>query len=59
MAHAQRRERPDVTDVKVVVRKDRRKLDRVRYLLAMKAQIDKVTDGKELLEKASAVGKKK
>lgn len=43
VAHAQRRERPDVTDIKVVVRKDRRKINRVRYLLEMKTQIQQVT----------------
>jgi len=39
-----RRERPDVTDVKFVIRKDTRKLKRVRYLLEMKAEIKKATN---------------
>lgn len=43
VAHMQRRERPDVTDVKFVIRKNRRQLNRVRYLLEMKAVITKAT----------------
>jgi Transcription initiation factor IID, 18kD subunit len=39
----QKRERPDVTDVKFVIRKNRRQLNRVRYLLEMKAVITKAT----------------
>jgi hypothetical protein len=39
----QRRERPEVTDVKFVIRKNRRQLTRVRYLLDMKAVITKAT----------------
>ena len=41
MAHSNRRERPDVSDVKFVIRKDPKKLARVRYLLEMKAEIKK------------------
>lgn len=43
VAHLYRRERPDVTDIKFVIRKDQRKLKRVRYLLEMKAEIARVT----------------
>jgi Transcription initiation factor IID, 18kD subunit len=43
VANLQRRERPDVTDVKFVIRKNRRQLSRVRYLLEMKAVINKAT----------------
>lgn len=39
----QRRDRPDVTDVKFVIRKNKRQLDRVRYLQEMKAVINKAT----------------
>lgn len=44
VAHANRRERPDVTDIKFVIRKNKKKLDRVRYLLEMKAEIKKATN---------------
>lgn len=44
VAHANRRERPDVTDVKFVIRKNKKKLARVRYLLEMKAEIKKATN---------------
>lgn len=39
VANANRRERPDVTDVKYVIRKQPKKLARVRYLLDMKTEI--------------------
>lgn len=42
-AHTCRRDRPDVTDIKFVIRKDKRKLKRVRYLLEMKAELNKAT----------------
>lgn len=41
VAHLRRRERPDVSDIRVVIRKDKRKLQRVRYLLNMKEEINK------------------
>lgn len=51
IAHANRRERPDVPDVKLVIRKDPVKLERVRYLLEMKVEIRKATNvSDELLE---------
>lgn len=43
VAQSYRRERPDVCDIMFVIRKDRRKLKRVRYLLEMKAEIQKAT----------------
>ncbi len=43
VANTYRRDRPDVTDIKFIIRKDRRKLKRVRYLLEMKAEIHKAT----------------
>lgn len=43
VAQANRRERPDVADVKFVIRKNKRKLARVRYLLEMKAEIKRAT----------------
>lgn len=43
VAHANRRERPDETDIKFLIRKDPRKLKRVRYLLEMKSEIKKAT----------------
>lgn len=51
IAHTNRRERPDVTDIKIVIRKDIRKLNRVRYLLEMKAEIKKATsvDAEEIV----------
>lgn len=53
IAHAQRRERPDVVDVKLVIRKDRRKMQRVRYLLEMRTRIEKDTSlqAETLIEK--------
>lgn len=39
----QRGERPDVMDVTFVIRKNRRQLQRSRYLLEMKAVISKAT----------------
>lgn len=52
VAHANRRERPDETDVKFVIRKDPRKLKRVRYLLEMKSEIKKATklDADEIIK---------
>lgn len=44
VADANRRERPDVTDIKFVIRKNKKKLARVRYLLEMKAEIKKATN---------------
>lgn len=41
VAHANRRERPDETDIKFIIRKEPRKLKRVRYLLEMKSEIKK------------------
>ncbi len=43
IANTYRREKPDITDIKFLIRKDRRKLQRVRYLLDMKAEIQKAT----------------
>lgn len=43
VANWQRRERPDVTDVKFVIRKSKKQMSRVRYLLEMKAEIKKAT----------------
>lgn len=43
VAQSYRRERPDVNDVLFVIRKDKRKLNRVRYLLDMKAEIKRAT----------------
>lgn len=43
IANSYRRERPDVGDIKFIIRKDKRKLKRVRYLLEMKAEIKKAT----------------
>ncbi len=43
VAHTYRRERPEIADIMFVIRKDRRKLQRVRYLLDMKAEIKKST----------------
>lgn len=49
VAASRRRDRPDVTDVKFVIRKDDRKMQRVRYLLDMQAHIQTATkDGKNL-----------
>lgn len=44
IAQTNRRERPDVTDIKFIIRKDKRKLQRVRYLLEMKAEIKRATN---------------
>lgn len=44
VAHMNRRERPDIADIKFVIRKDPRRLNRVRYLLEMKAEIRRVTN---------------
>jgi len=44
IANARRREKPNVSDVKFVIRKDRRRMQRVRYLLDMKAEIERVTN---------------
>lgn len=43
IAHQHRRERPEVSDIKVIIRKDTPKLNRVRYLLEMKQEIRKAT----------------
>lgn len=43
IAHQYRRERPEVSDIKVIIRKDAAKLNRVRYLLEMKQEIRKAT----------------
>eukprot|EP00168_Porphyra_purpurea_P013336 TRINITY_DN3661_c0_g1_i2.p1 TRINITY_DN3661_c0_g1~~TRINITY_DN3661_c0_g1_i2.p1 ORF type:complete len:177 (-),score=49.01 TRINITY_DN3661_c0_g1_i2:15-545(-) len=49
VAASRRRDRPDVTDVKFAIRKDDRKMQRVRYLLDMQAHIQTVTkEGKNL-----------
>ncbi|KAA8497255.1 Transcription initiation factor TFIID subunit 13 [Porphyridium purpureum] len=48
VAHIRKRDRPDITDVKFVIRRDRRRTQRVRYLLQMKASIDGATSMKEL-----------
>ncbi|GAB0495734.1 hypothetical protein MMPV_007039 [Pyropia vietnamensis] len=49
VAASRRRDRPDVTDVKFVIRKDERKMQRVRYLLDMQAHIQTATrEGKNL-----------
>lgn len=49
VAASRRRDRPDVTDVKFVIRKDDRKMQRVRYLLDMQAHIQTATrEGKNL-----------
>jgi len=40
LANARRRDRPDISDVLFVIRKDRRKIQRVRYLQEMKAKVD-------------------
>lgn len=41
VAHERKRERPDVNDLKFVIRKDKKKLNRVHYLLRMKRIIDR------------------
>lgn len=59
VARSYRRERPDVTDVMFVIRKDRRKLQRVRYLLDMKQEIKNATaiDAEKLTTEEGAAGK--
>lgn len=44
IANQHRRERPEVSDVKLIIRKDPAKLKRVRYLLEMKQEIRKATN---------------
>jgi hypothetical protein len=58
VATMQRRDRPDVTDIKFVIRKNRRQLNRVRYLLEMKAVINKATkvDAEEVAHAAPGSG---
>jgi Transcription initiation factor IID, 18kD subunit len=58
VAAMQRRDRPDVTDIKFVIRKNRRQLNRVRYLLEMKAVINKATkvDAEEVAHAAPGAG---
>lgn len=53
----QRRERPEVTDIKFVIRKNKRQLTRVRYLLEMKAVIKKATtvDAEEVAQAGAGV----
>ncbi|GJQ09322.1 hypothetical protein GpartN1_g1113.t1 [Galdieria partita] len=41
VAHERKRERPDINDLKFVIRKDKKKLNRVHYLLRMKRIIDR------------------
>lgn len=43
VAHQRRRERPEVEDIKMIIRKDLSKLNRVRYLLDMKQEIRRAT----------------
>lgn len=56
-ARMQKRERPEVTDVKFVIRKNKRQLTRVRYLLEMKAVINKATkvDAEEVAQAGPGV----
>lgn len=44
VALCNKRDRPDLMDVMYVIRKDARRLRRVRYLLEMKAEIKKATN---------------
>uniref|UniRef100_A0A7S0ZEC8 Transcription initiation factor TFIID subunit 13 n=1 Tax=Timspurckia oligopyrenoides TaxID=708627 RepID=A0A7S0ZEC8_9RHOD len=48
IAQSRRRDRPNISDVKFVIRKDRRRMQRVRYLLDMKAEIERVTNIKTM-----------
>eukprot|EP00871_Galdieria_phlegrea_P005930 jgi/Galph1/824/GphlegSOOS_G5545.1 len=41
VAQEKKRERPDVSDLKFVIRRDKKKLHRVQYLLHMKHVIDR------------------
>jgi len=41
VAHERKRERPDINDLKFVIRRDTNKLSRVQYLLSMKRIIDR------------------
>lgn len=55
IAHQHRRERPEVSDIKIIIRKDPQKLSRVRYLLEMKQEIRKATSAVEdSIEKTNA-----
>lgn len=56
IANQHRRERPEVSDVKLIIRKDQTKLKRVRYLLEMKQEIRKATNAvdDEFVESAAA-----
>ncbi|PXF46678.1 Transcription initiation factor TFIID subunit 13 [Gracilariopsis chorda] len=44
VALCNKRERPDLMDLMYVIRRDARRLNRVRYLLEMKAEIKKATN---------------